>query len=170
MAKSDNQMDLWGLPAELVEQKEEESPTPAVEAEAPDQPLVEAEMKLESDESVQPKVEIEAKVEITPRPKVKPKAKPKRSSSKRAAPKRKVAEAAKGRVKRDLFSMPEHDYALIQQIRQRAMRMGVDSNKSEVIRAGLRNLISLDDAELEDVLSGVERMKPGRRAKVETNE
>jgi len=69
------------------------------------------------------------------------------------------------RVKRDLFSMPEADYVLIQQIRQRVMRAGLDSNKSEVVRAGLRLLHSLADDELQEAMASVERIKPGRRPK-----
>ncbi len=74
-------------------------------------------------------------------------------------------EAPKGEamVVRDTFSMPPSDHGLIEQLRVRAAREGRNTNKSEVVRAGLRALTSLPSAQLVELLEGLERVKPGRK-------
>jgi plasmid stability protein len=66
-------------------------------------------------------------------------------------------------VIRDTFSMPPDDHKLIEQLRVRAAREGRNTNKSEVIRAGLHALDSLQSAQLVELLEGLERVKPGRK-------
>lgn len=66
-------------------------------------------------------------------------------------------------VTRDTFSMPSGDYALIEQLRVRAAREGRNTNKSEVIRAGLQSLMVLEPAKLIAVLDALEKVKPGRK-------
>ena len=68
-------------------------------------------------------------------------------------------------VIRDNFSMPEEDYALIEEIRQRLLReSAVAKNKSEVLRAGLRLLQRLDPGALLEAAEDVKSLKPGRPA------
>ena len=68
-------------------------------------------------------------------------------------------------VVRDTFSMPEEDYAIIEEIRQRLIRQhAVVKNKSEVLRAGLKLLQTLDSETLLDAAEEVESLKPGRPA------
>ena len=59
--------------------------------------------------------------------------------------------------------MPAGDYALIEQLRVRAAREGRNTNKSEVIRAGLQSLMTLEPAHLVKILDGLEKVKPGRK-------
>lgn len=66
-------------------------------------------------------------------------------------------------VTRDTFSMPSSDYSLIEQLRVRAAREGRNTNKSEVIRAGLRGLLTLESADLVGILNRLEKVKPGRK-------
>lgn len=66
-------------------------------------------------------------------------------------------------VVRDTFSMPLSDHGLIELIRVRAAREGRNTNKSEVVRAGLRALSSLSSVQLIELLESLERMKPGRK-------
>jgi hypothetical protein len=66
-------------------------------------------------------------------------------------------------VTRDTFSMPAGDYALIEQLRVRAAREGRNTNKSEVVRAGLQSLIALEPAQVVKILNGLEKVKPGRK-------
>lgn len=66
-------------------------------------------------------------------------------------------------VTRDTFSMPSGDYALIEQLRVVAAKQGRNTNKSEVIRAGLRHLLALKPAQLVELLDGLEKVKPGRK-------
>lgn len=66
-------------------------------------------------------------------------------------------------VTRDTFSMPSSDYGLIEQLRVRAAREGRNTNKSEVIRAGLRGLLALEPTDLVAILNKLEKVKPGRK-------
>lgn len=83
------------------------------------------------------------------------------------AAKTKADKAATKKVKliRDSFTLPETDYSLFATLKQRALAGGIEIKKSEILRAGLQYLQSLDDAILISVLSGIERMKTGRPAK-----
>lgn len=66
-------------------------------------------------------------------------------------------------VTRNTFSMPAGDYGLIEQLRVRAAREARNTNKSEVIRAGLLSLMVLEPAQLIAILDGLEKVKPGRK-------
>jgi hypothetical protein len=66
-------------------------------------------------------------------------------------------------VTRDTFSMPSSDYGLIEQLRVRAAREGRNTNKSEVVRAGLRSLLALEPTDLAAILNRLEKVKPGRK-------
>lgn len=66
---------------------------------------------------------------------------------------------------RDTFSMPDSDYQLIAEILERSPAMTARSTKSEIIRAGLKVLHTMDDEHLSEVLNQVQRLKTGRPAK-----
>jgi len=68
------------------------------------------------------------------------------------------------RVVRDSFSLPANDYALIGTLRERALKAGLQTNKSELVRAGLRVLIEMKDSEFVSVIQSVEKIKTGRPA------
>jgi hypothetical protein len=69
------------------------------------------------------------------------------------------------KVIRDNFSMPEEDYALIEEIRQRLLKEhAVARNKSEVLRAGLLALAEMNSSELAEAIDRVKALKPGRKA------
>ncbi len=70
-------------------------------------------------------------------------------------------------VVRDTFSMPASDYALIRELNERALKRGIATNKSALVRAGLRLLRDLGDAAFDEAVSSTERMKPGRRRKAD---
>jgi Arc/MetJ-type ribon-helix-helix transcriptional regulator len=59
--------------------------------------------------------------------------------------------------------MPSGDYALIKQLRLVAARQGRNTNKSEVVRAGLRSLLAVKPSDLVALLDGLEKVKPGRK-------
>lgn len=65
-------------------------------------------------------------------------------------------------VVRDSFTMPEDDYSLISQVRQRSLKCGVAITKAEVLRAGLKALDNLKDDELMNVISSLQKVKTGR--------
>ncbi len=73
---------------------------------------------------------------------------------------KKAAEAEK--VIRDGFSMPVSDQQLIQDIRVKGIKLGVESNKSEIVRAGLRALMDLPDNKLTSLLKTIPKIKTGR--------
>ena len=69
-----------------------------------------------------------------------------------------------GKVIRDSFTMPETDYGTISRIKTRARRLDFDTNKSEILRAGLAVLDKMPDRELVKVFEGLTKVKPGRPA------
>lgn len=74
-------------------------------------------------------------------------------------------ELTTSKVIRDTFTMPPNDYALIEQHRTRAARLGHIATKSDVIRAGLTALKVLNDEQLLDTLKVLERILPGRKTR-----
>jgi hypothetical protein len=63
---------------------------------------------------------------------------------------------------RDSFTMPKGEYAAIEAVKQRAMALGRQVKKSEVLRAGLRALASMSDRSLTTALAAVPTLKTGR--------
>ena len=80
-------------------------------------------------------------------------------------PQSKSAKPRKIKLIRDSYAMPEAEYAQIAQLKQRLLELGESVKKSELLRAGLAQLATLDDAALLAVMAGVERIKTGRPAK-----
>ena|SRR5215831_5734737 len=74
-------------------------------------------------------------------------------------------DTARAKVRRDGFTMPASDYALIAHIQAASLQAGLSVTKSEVLRAGLQVLSQLPPAELTRVLRGLEKVKTGRTAK-----
>jgi hypothetical protein len=66
------------------------------------------------------------------------------------------------KVIRDTFSLPPADYALLEQLRTRALALGQVVNKSEFVRAGLHALIDMSEPDFRLAIAQVEKMKPGR--------
>lgn len=66
------------------------------------------------------------------------------------------------KIVRDTFTIPEGDYALIAKVKKDCMKAGVEANKSEIVRAGLKLLAGMNQTELKDALGAVERLMPGR--------
>jgi hypothetical protein len=65
-------------------------------------------------------------------------------------------------VIRDSFTLPENDYELIEQLRQRSLKNGINVTKSEVFRAGLHALTKMSDKEFIKIVEGLEKIKTGR--------
>lgn len=66
------------------------------------------------------------------------------------------------KVVRDGFTMPVSDKQLINDIKLKGLSLGLETNKSEIIRAGLRALNDLSDAKLKTILKSVPKIKTGR--------
>lgn len=77
----------------------------------------------------------------------------------------KMVKIKKTKLIRDSFTIPEADYALFLMLRQRALSVGVEVKKGEILRAALLVLAKLDDVELIKAIGLVERIKTGRPKK-----
>jgi hypothetical protein len=98
----------------------------------------------------------------TARPKAakpsKPAAKPVAAKSETTAP----AKPHKQKLVRDSFTIPRDEYAELANLKQRAAKLGRLCKKSELLRAGLKALVSMSDANLLDALKAVPSLKTGR--------
>lgn len=87
---------------------------------------------------------------------------------KKVAPAKTVAVKAVKPVKlkiklvRDSFTMPAEDWALIDQLKARAIGFKRPAKKSELLRAGLQVLAGLPDTALQTALDKLQPLKPGR--------
>lgn len=66
-------------------------------------------------------------------------------------------------IVRETFSLPPADSAEIEAVRRRGAVTGVMLNRSEVIRAGIAALMTIDDETFNRVVSGVPKLKSGRQ-------
>lgn len=78
---------------------------------------------------------------------------------------RKPAKEKKVKVVRDSFTLPKTELLQITDMKKRAMTLGVEVKKSELIRAGLQALSTMTDAAFKKALSNVPTIKTGRPAK-----
>jgi len=66
------------------------------------------------------------------------------------------------KVVRDSFTMPQGDYELITLLKKRSLRSGIETNKSEILRAGLLALNQMTEQDFLDKIETVEKVKTGR--------
>ena len=71
----------------------------------------------------------------------------------------------KPRVIKDTFTMPQSDHDKIGACLSRCLSLGIYSNKSEIIRAGLCSLVGLSDANFRKILKRQEKVKTGSPGK-----
>ena len=83
----------------------------------------------------------------------------------KAAKSPKKAPKVRPRMVRDSFTMPEADFALVAELKARALAARRETKKSEVLRAGLQALAALDKDSLLRALSQLEPVKIGRPKK-----
>lgn len=109
-----------------------------------------------------------AKPARVPKPEPAPAPAPTAAAPKAAAtPAPKPGKPEKSRLKlvRDSFAMPEADFALIAQLKARAIDGKRPAKKSELLRAGLKALSLLSAAELVAALDALSPVKTGRPKK-----
>ena len=68
----------------------------------------------------------------------------------------------KEKVVRDSFTMPQSDYELIAALKSRSLNSGIQTNKSEILRAGLLALFQMSETDFLDKIGDVEKIKTGR--------
>lgn len=73
-----------------------------------------------------------------------------------------VEKIKKPKLVRDSFTMPKAEYAAIDELKQRANKLGLVPKKSELLRAGLMQLTALGDTALTKALAAVPAIKTGR--------
>jgi hypothetical protein len=71
-------------------------------------------------------------------------------------------ENATSKVVRDSFSMIEKDYDLISVLKARCLKLGLNVNKSQVLRAGLNALDRASDKNLTSIINSLTEVKTGR--------
>lgn len=93
------------------------------------------------------------------------------AKTKTAAPKTKAVKAPKVekekkvKVVRDSFTIPKIEFMQLAEMKKRALGLGVEVKKSELIRAGLQLLTGLQDTAFKKALSAVPTIKTGRPGK-----
>jgi hypothetical protein len=87
------------------------------------------------------------------------------AASKNSATPAKPAKEKKVKVVRDSFTLPKTELLQIADMKKRAMALGVEVKKSELIRAGLQALSTMTDAPFKKALGNVPTIKTGRPAK-----
>jgi hypothetical protein len=71
----------------------------------------------------------------------------------------------KVKVVRDSFTIPKVEYAQLAAMKKRAMDMGLEIKKSELLRAGLAMLSATSDAAFRKAVGNVPTLKTGRPGK-----
>ena len=71
----------------------------------------------------------------------------------------------KVKVVRDSFTIPKSEYANIAEMKKRALTLGIEIKKSELIRAGLALLLATGDAAFSKASGQVPTLKTGRPGK-----
>ena len=69
------------------------------------------------------------------------------------------------KVIRDAFTFPESDHKLIGDLKKNGLKLEVQLNKSEIVRAGLHVLNELPKDKLKAVFVDIEKIKTGRPSK-----
>lgn len=117
--------------------------------------------------AVQPKVAAKATRPARPKPATTaPKKAPAPAKASPAAPSAvKPAKEKKVKVVRDSFTLPKTELLQIADMKKRAMALGVEVKKSELIRAGLQALSTMTDAPFKKALGNVPTIKTGRPSK-----
>lgn len=90
-----------------------------------------------------------------------PKAQPKKAEAPKVAEKKQP----KQKVVRDSFTMPENEYSMLAGLKKKCLAAGVAVKKSELLRAGLKVLSGMTQANLNKHLSELAEIKTGRPAK-----
>ena len=73
--------------------------------------------------------------------------------------------AKKQKLVRDSFTIPKSEYAVLDLLKQRALRLSHPAKKSEILRAGISALNAMSDQAFSTVLDTVPSLKTGRPKK-----
>ncbi len=73
----------------------------------------------------------------------------------------------KPKLVRDSFTIPKVEYTVLDDLKQRAARLGAPAKKSEVLRAGIKALAQMSDAAFQSAMAAVPAIKTGRPGKAD---
>ena len=76
----------------------------------------------------------------------------------------KPAKPKKPKLVRDSFTIPKTEYLVLEALKQRAVSLAQPAKKSELLRAGIKALAAMSDADLRAALQAVPAIKTGRPA------
>lgn len=77
----------------------------------------------------------------------------------------KAAKVKKPKMVRDSFTMPKTEYAVLDELKGRALKLARPIKKSELLRAGIKALAAMADAAFLQALKVVPALKTGRPKK-----
>lgn len=77
----------------------------------------------------------------------------------------KEAKPKKPKLVRDSFTIPKTEYAVLDDLKQRAIQLAHPVKKSELLRAGIKALTAMSDTALLATLKAVPAIKTGRPKK-----
>ncbi|MDO8810960.1 MAG: hypothetical protein Q7J38_02880 [Gallionella sp.] len=79
---------------------------------------------------------------------------------------KKPEKTPKVKVVHDSFSMPKTEYQKIAEIKEACLKAGLHVKKSEVLRAGLKALGEMNEAQLKSAIAGMGKVKAGLSKKL----
>ena len=79
-----------------------------------------------------------------------------------ATPPAKAEKPKKSKLVRDSFTIPKAEDLVLDELKQRATRLGVPAKKSEVLRAGIKALAAMSDVAFLASMAAVPAIKTGR--------
>ncbi len=88
-----------------------------------------------------------------------------KTPAKPVAKSEKPAKAKKTKLVRDSFTIPKAEYAVLDELKQRAGKLAHAVKKSELIRAGIKALAAMPNAAFLAALKAVPAIKTGRPSK-----
>lgn len=77
----------------------------------------------------------------------------------------KVSKAKKPKMVRDSFTFPKAEYLVLQELKDRSNKLANPAKKTELLRAGVKALAALSDADFLKAISSVPSLKTGRPSK-----
>lgn len=105
-----------------------------------------------------------ATAKMAAKPVVKPAAKKAVAMPKSAV--KKPEKESKGKIVHDCFSMPKAEHLKIAEIKESCLKAGLHVKKSGVLRAGLKALGEMNEAQLKRATAGLEKIKTKRTKKL----
>ena len=76
-----------------------------------------------------------------------------------------VVKDKKFKVVRDSFTIPKNEFSQLGEMKKKALSLGLDIKKSELLRAGLMLLNAASDTAFKKALAAVPTLKTGRPGK-----